>query len=120
MTAALMTSKAWAVARDKFFKKIHQIFGESIFAAERQFERLTLMQKIAVAKAVGVEFKPHLRDYDPEDRLKIGESIRIMKSVASVFVIPVTVKDFLRIDSTVVMYEAEYKVIYEDSNIKSE
>ncbi|MDA3978519.1 hypothetical protein [Gallibacterium sp. AGMB14963] len=90
------------LAKDEFFKSFHRLYNESDFAAERLFEQLTLMQKTAVARAASVEFKRHLRDYDIEDRRKIGNAIRQIKTIASAFNLPVSVNDFLKVDSEVV------------------
>ncbi|KGQ36832.1 hypothetical protein [Gallibacterium genomosp. 1] len=90
------------LARDEFFKSFHRLYNESEFAAERLFEKLTLMQKTAVARAANVEFKRHLRDYDIEDRRKIGNAIRQIKAIAKAFNLPVSVNDFLKVDSEVV------------------
>lgn len=98
-------------AKDAFFKQFHRLYKDSEFAAERQFERLTLMQKTAVARVANIEFRKHFRDYDIDERRKIGDAIRQLKVIANLFVLPVAVNDFLKIDN---------EVIYEDSNIKSE
>lgn len=81
--------------------EIHRILGESEFAAERQFEKLSHMQKVALANVARVQFKAHLRDYSVLEREKIGNAVRLMKSVTDVFQLPVRIKDFRDVDWSV-------------------
>ncbi|KGQ40083.1 hypothetical protein IO46_09855 [Gallibacterium anatis] len=81
--------------------EIHRILGESEFAAERQFEKLSHMQKVALANVARVQFKAHLRDYSALEREKIGNAVRLMKMVSKTFQQPVRTKDFRDVDWSV-------------------
>lgn len=91
--------------RDQLFDGFRHLRNKSIYAAERQFETLTDMEKRFVALGVGLTPKSHLRDYAPHERKIIAGGVMMCKRISLKFRLLVNVIDFLNID---------YGVSYED------